>query len=105
MSQAQLEKGSLEGQFRLQGALTFDTVTGLLDRGNQLFAACPALEIDLMGVDRVDSAGLALLTEWTRSSQSLQQDIRFINMPSQMRDLLRVSGLDNVLPFGRDPVE
>lgn len=101
MSAPRLEKGRLEGHFRVCGELTFDTVPDLLGRSQQLFAACPALEIDLSGVDRVDSAGLALLTEWTRVAAGHRQEIGFINTPPQMRDLVRVSGLDNVLPFGR----
>jgi phospholipid transport system transporter-binding protein len=105
VSTPRLEKGRLEGHFRLSGELTFDTVPDLLVRSRQLFAACPALEIDLAGVDRVDSAGLALLTEWTRVAESLQQEIGFTNMPAQMRDLVRVSGLDNVLPFGRSAAQ
>lgn len=101
MSAPRLEQGRLEGHFRLHGALTFDTVPDLLERSMPLLAGCPALEIDLAQVERVDSAGLALLTEWARLAAGLQQQLAYINMPPQMRDLVRVSGLDNVLPFGR----
>lgn len=101
MSAPRLERGGPEGCFCLRGELTFDTVPALLEHSRQLLADGPVREIDLAGVARIDSAGLALLTEWARAAAALQQDIRFTNMPAQMRDLVRVSGLDDVLPFGR----
>lgn len=102
MSQpARLEKGKLEGQFRVVGELSFETVPALAAQSAQLFRGCPLLQIDLGGVGRSDSAGLALLIEWVRQARALEQDIVLLEMPEQMRDIVRVSGLDNVLPFGR----
>lgn len=100
MSGARLEKGALEGQFRAVGELSFETVPALLQQSQPLFASCPQLQIDLSGVSRADSAGLALLIEWVRRARALDQEVSLLNMPEQMRDIVRVSGLDNVLPFG-----
>lgn len=99
MSAARLDKGGRDGHFRLQGELTFDTVSELLASSQALLAALPHIRIDLAGVDRSDSAGLALLVEWARLAALGRQTIDFINPPSQMRALAHVSGLDDVLPF------
>jgi len=102
MNGVDLVKAELEGYFRLVGELSFDTVPNLVERGEELFDGSPVLCIDLSGVDRADSAGLALLIEWTRSAREEGKQIRFVNIPAQMRDIARVSGLDNVLPFSRE---
>lgn len=101
MSAARLEQNGQDGHFRLQGELTFDTVSELLASSEPLLARCPRIQIDLAGIGRADSAGLALLAEWTRRAALGRRTIDFINTPSQMRALAHVSGLDSVLPFDR----
>jgi phospholipid transport system transporter-binding protein len=101
MSAARLDRGEQDGDFRLQGELTFATVSELLASSQPLLAACPHIRIDLAGVGRADSAGLALLAEWARRAALGRQAIDFINTPTQMRALAHVSGLDSVLPFDR----
>jgi anti-anti-sigma regulatory factor len=56
------------------------------------------ISIDLAGVTRSDSAGLALLIEWLRESEQLGKTITFLNMPAQMQSIARVCGLDGILP-------
>lgn len=53
---------------------------------------------DLSGVEKTDSAGLALLVEWMAWGEKHQKPIRFVNIPRQMMDIARVSGLDRILP-------
>lgn len=101
MSGARLDKGEQDGYFCLRGELTFDTVADLLDRGEALLAGWPSIRIDLADVSRADSAGLALLAEWTRRAALARQVIDFINTPAQFRALAHVSGLDQVLPLDR----
>lgn len=106
MSAPDLQQDGPDGRFRLSGALTFETVPELLDRSRKLLPFERALEIDLTGVDRIDSAGLALLIEWLRLAAAHGQTIAFRQAPAQMRDLVRVSGLDGVLPLsGPDAVQ
>lgn len=100
MSLPQLEQTGTEGHYRLAGELSFETVPALLERGERLFERERQLWIDLAGISRADSAGLALLIEWARRARQSGAAIHFINLPEQMRDIVRVSGLDNVLPFG-----
>ena len=91
-------------RFRIQGALTFATVTRLLARSLELFSRAEALDIDLDGVDHADSAGLALLVEWMRYARRRDLPLRFINMPPQMLAIARASSLDHVLPLVREPL-
>lgn len=82
----------------LQGELAFATVMGLLDQSKPLFRERESLVFDLGGVDKTDSAGLALLVEWMGWAEKDQKSIQFVNIPRQMMDIARVSGLDRVLP-------
>ena len=88
-----------QGQYALSGELSFRTVPGLLREGERLFEGCSAFVLDLQGVDRADSAGLALLLEWLRSCRRRQQDLYFRNLPQALVEIARVSNLDEV--FGR----
>lgn len=101
MSAVELQRGDVEGAFRLHGNLSIETVPGLWARTNGELDEVPELTIDLGGVSRADSAGLALLVEWTRRARDNGQGIRFTNLPDQMLAIARVSGLDNMLPFYR----
>ncbi|HHH46244.1 MAG TPA: STAS domain-containing protein [Thiotrichales bacterium] len=92
-----------DDRYRIQGSLTFDTVTRLLARSLELFSHAEALDIDLGAVENADSAGLALLIEWMRYARRRDLPIRFINMPPQMLAIARASSLDHVLPLIREP--
>ncbi|RMG30807.1 MAG: STAS domain-containing protein [Gammaproteobacteria bacterium] len=89
-------------RFRVSGSLTFDTVTALLAASEPVFAGAGALDIDLQGVQRADSAGLALLIEWMRRAHHRGLPLRFLNMPPQMLAIARASSLDHVLPLARE---
>ena len=44
-----------------------------------------------------DSAGVALLIEWQRQAQKHNKSVCFINIPSQMLAIARLSGVDDLL--------
>lgn len=91
-----------EGAFRVTGHLGFASATALYRQGLRMFEGSPRLAIDLAGAERVDSAGLALLVEWTRRARLAGQEIRFLHMPEQLLQIARVSGLEAVLPFANE---
>ena len=78
-----------EGQYAVSGELSFRTVPDLLRQGERLFEGCSAFVLDLKGVSRADSAGLALLLEWLRRCRRRRQDLFFRNLPqaSALRSL------------------
>ena len=95
MSQPRLESKD-DGRLHLTGELSMETVSGLLAQ-RQLFAGKDELTIDLQGVERADSAGVALLVWWQREVHQQQRIISFQNIPSQMLAIARVSGVDELL--------
>ncbi|HEY9199063.1 MAG TPA: STAS domain-containing protein [Gammaproteobacteria bacterium] len=100
MSLAAVRRGP-DGRLILEGELSFATVTRLNGAALELLGEADAIRIDLQGIDRSDSAGLALLVDWMRTAHRLGKPIQFLNIPQQMLAIARVSSLDQVLPLGR----
>lgn len=90
---------SSPGTWKLTGELGFATVPGLLKNAPRGFLEDGDVRIDLSGVTRADSAGLALLVEWLRESVNRGRSITFLHMPEQMLSIARVCGLEEIL-FG-----
>jgi len=90
------------GRYLLAGVLSFETVPSLWRRSEALLQGVPELKLDLKGITRTDSAGLALLVEWTRLARQRGIRISFLNIPPQVLAIARVSGLDDILPLSRD---
>lgn len=88
-----------DGSYLISGALTFDTVPQMYAYSNKLFERhdADALTLDLQGVQRTDSAGLALLMDWVRSARRHNKAIRFQNIPTQMLAIARLSGVEDLL--------
>lgn len=82
------------GVYRLEGPLDFATVPGLWRQAKLRFPAGGQVEVDLGAVTRADSAGLALLLEWTRAARSRGGQVRFRNLPPQMRAIARAARLE-----------
>jgi phospholipid transport system transporter-binding protein len=93
-----------DGVLAVRGALTFDTVPGLWGQSTDWLANTngPAT-VDLSEVRRTDSAGLALLMEWLRRAAGRGQTVKFINIPEQVRSLIRVNGLSQALNVPESP--
>lgn len=88
-----------DGRYRLPEALTFATTPQLYLQTAKMFdTPSPRLTFDLVGVTRVDSAGLALLLEWLREARRRSKEIRFQNIPAQLATIAKVSGLNGILP-------
>jgi phospholipid transport system transporter-binding protein len=81
------------GPWSLTGALTFDTVSQLWLQGGPLLTAAAAAttEVDLAGVERVDSAGLALLVAWQAQVQAAGGVLCYRSMPERLRAIARIS--------------
>ncbi len=100
MNHAALRTGP-GGRLILEGELSFTTVVRLLSDFRRLLDQYTEIKVDLQGVERADSAGLALLVEWMRNAKALGKSIQFLNIPQQMLAIARVSSLDQVLPLSR----
>lgn len=73
----------------------------MLPQGKRWLADSAGVDIDLKGITRADSAGLALLVAWMRDAEQMKKNIRFLNIPDQMRAIATVCGLNGLLPTGQ----
>jgi len=89
-----------EGRFRLAGHLGFDTAHDALSQSHVLFADHKRIQLDLSGVGSTDSAGLALLVEWTGWAQREKRKLSFTHVPAQALALAKISEVDKLLPVG-----
>jgi phospholipid transport system transporter-binding protein len=94
---ASLEKLD-NGQFALSGDLIFESAPRLLLEGEAAFAAAGRAEIDLARVGRIDSAGLALLLEWSIAARGGGRSVSYRNMPAGLAALAGISDVSELLP-------
>jgi phospholipid transport system transporter-binding protein len=86
------------GTLAVSGALTFSTVPDVWQQSAEwLRRSDGPSTIDLNDLRRTDSAGLALLVEWLRLATAAGRSLRFVNIPEQVRSLIRVNGLGKAL--------
>lgn len=84
----------------LSGELDFAHVTAALERLDRaLKSGDGALTVDLAGVTRGDSAGLALLLEVTRRARARGRALSFTGTPAQLRKLAEFFGIAPLLPL------
>jgi phospholipid transport system transporter-binding protein len=81
----------------LTGRIDLTTVAGLADRARELVAGRAETRVDLAGVERADSAGLALLLELQRQANRTGGVLRFSNVPASLRAIADACGADAVL--------
>lgn len=98
MSKGRLSRADGSG-LRLEGELGFATARALWRDAADYLPAAGTVSIDLAGVTRADSAGVALLIHWTRIQRDHGGGVEFVNIPVQMRSIARVSGVDGILPL------
>lgn len=97
MAEARLQSQG-EGRYSLSGEVAFSNVSALRQRSLSLFTR-GELELDLAGVERADSAALALLLEWMRQGRAVGYTIRYRNLPAQLLAIARASDLEELLPL------
>lgn len=81
---------------RLEGAVTMDTVAGMLDEAR---AACRegAVRVDFSSVSEVDSAAIALALELKRDAAERQGSLAFDNLPASLLKLIDLYGIGDHL--------
>ncbi len=88
-----------DGDWLLEGELDYFTVPDVLARSTGRMPGAGAVRVDLKGVTRADSAGLALLLAWLRDSERTGCSISFVNVPAQLMSIARICGLEEILPL------
>ncbi|MGH8197421.1 MAG: STAS domain-containing protein [Steroidobacteraceae bacterium] len=85
------------GRFELRGGLGFDDAARMLAEGDAAFGALKQAEIDLAKVERVDSAGLALLLEWSIAARESGRALSYRNVPPAIAALAGISDVSELL--------
>ena len=88
------------GRWSLSGDLLFENAARLLDDGLAAFGAEAQVEVDLSQVGRVDSAGLALLVEWSVAARGDGRAVHYRNAPAVLGALAGISDLSKFLDDG-----
>lgn len=86
-----------QDSFVIEGELGFATVLDILPESSRLFNGGSTITVDLSGVHRADSAGLALLIEWLGMAKQVDRKLKYHNIPEQILAIAKASGLDRVL--------
>ena len=99
MSDFELEDRG-DGHFVLSGDLTFTTAERLLRESEEPFEEHTRIEIDLSGVEKADSAGLALLLEWITWANHTVREIRYVGIPDRVLAIARTTEVEPLLYRG-----
>ena len=83
----------------LSGELGFSTVAQVLTEGRRAVDAQSGdvAVLDLDGVTKSDSAGLALVVDWLRAARARNLRLELRGIPQQMADIARLSGLGGLM--------
>lgn len=92
-------EGDAESGYSLHGNLTYATVPGIFVQDLRLAGET---RINLARVERIDSAGLALLVEWTCAARRQDKRVILEHIPNSLKSLIDVSGLQEVLSVAAD---
>lgn len=83
-----------DGVIEVSGRMTFQTVPEFVTRGTAVFnGGTGAITVDMQKAELVDSAGVALMLEWSAKARAARRELRFVNLHDQLRHLIGVSGL------------
>lgn len=87
------------GQFVVDGDLTFASIDKKTVKSFDFLNTNKLITIDLGRVACTDSAGLALMIEWIKYTRQHKTQLRFKNIPEQLRNLAKLSGFDQSSHF------
>jgi phospholipid transport system transporter-binding protein len=95
-------KGSIlvgsDGSVHISGEMTFDSTPNLYRELESRFEGKGSVTgIDLAGVNRADSSGLALLLEWQAMANRQQRKLHISNAPDNLLKLAKLCEADSLL--------
>ena len=91
-----------DGRWRLTGTLDFESVVDLRPRLREALTRDADVELDLSGVTRANSAGLALLLQWQEDARRSGANLAVRNAPAALADLAGLSNLRELLSLDGD---
>ena len=85
------------GTLGVSGVLSFDTAAAALEAIGRALADGTVARLDLAGVERSDSAGLACVLAAQAQARQLGRALAVDNMPEGMRALAQVCEVDDLV--------
>lgn len=87
------------GHLQLRGAMTFATAAAVNAALSRLIIGSvgPEVHLDLHGVTRADSAGLAVVVEALAVARKLGRRVVLSGVPQAMDDIARISEIEDML--------
>ncbi|MGR8929741.1 MAG: STAS domain-containing protein [Gammaproteobacteria bacterium] len=82
------------GYFTVEGNLTFASIDKKSLQSFKFLKGIDTICIDLAKVGTTDSAGLALMIEWLKQARMIRAQLRFKNIPEQLKALAKLSGFE-----------
>ena len=86
-----------DGRFALSGEMSFGTVDRILRDSEAAFRNHERLEVDFSGVDKADSAGLALLLEWKAVARRRAHRIDYLAIPDSVLAIAKTTEVEHLL--------
>lgn len=86
-----------DGRFALSGDMSFETAHQILKASESSLRQHASLEIDLSGVDKADSAGLALMLEWKAQAGQREAEVQFVGVPSSLLAIAKTAEVDGLI--------
>jgi len=83
--------------WKIQGDLSFETTPELFDTARERMQERLPVCIDLESVERVESAGVALMLDWIRAAHARDRTLQFSNVPEHMRAIAELCGVGHLL--------
>lgn len=82
----------------LSGDLLNHTIVPVIEPGKQLLAKAGAeWTVDMSGVGRTSSVGVALILEWLRTANAQNTTLKIKNLPQHMLPIIDISDLQPVI--------
>lgn len=83
-----------ESGYLLEGSLIYDTAVNFLADCIELETTAETVIINCEKLDRIDSAGVAILISWQRWCEEHNQKLQLKNLPKQAISLIKANKLE-----------
>ncbi|MDF1643587.1 MAG: STAS domain-containing protein [Pseudomonadales bacterium] len=89
------------GTIRVSGRVDFDSVLAYREMGEDMIQSNTGsdLSFDLANAEISGNIGVSLLLCWLRCANNLGQKVAFTQIPENLCEMIRVSGVEQILTF------
>lgn len=85
----------------VSGDLSFANVMSVYEKSLSYLLSSGELNFDFSQVKSSDSAGLALILEWSKFAKSNNKNVRFSTIPPHLVSLAKAADMDEVINFAQ----